>query len=61
MLSVIAATLIARQITQPLQETLEIARRIADGDLTSDARITRRDELGVLQQGIQTWPARCAS
>ncbi len=52
-LSVIAATLIARQITQPLQETLEIARRIADGDLTSDARITRRDELGVLQQGIQ--------
>ncbi|KHL69097.1 hypothetical protein SF06_21410 [Pseudomonas flexibilis] len=53
LLSLLAAVVITRQITQPLQETLEIARRIADGDLTSDARITRRDELGVLQQGIQ--------
>ena len=52
LLSVAAAALITRQITGPLQETLEIARRIADGDLTSEARVTRRDELGVLQKGI---------
>ena len=51
-LSLLAALLISRQITQPLQETLDIARRIADGDLTSETRVTRRDELGVLQKGI---------
>src|SRR5690554_1634292 len=51
-LGLLAALLISRQITQPLQETLDIARRIADGDLTSETRVTRRDELGVLQKGI---------
>ena len=53
LLSLLAAVVITRQITQPLQQTLEIARRIAAGDLTSDTRVTRRDELGTLQQGIQ--------
>src|SRR5690606_29760618 len=53
LLSLLAAVVITRQTTQPLQQTLEIARRIAAGDLTSDTRVTRRDELGTLQQGIQ--------
>src|SRR5690606_31649313 len=52
-LGILAAAMISRQITQPLQETLEIAKRIADGDLTSETRVTRRDELGALQRGIQ--------
>ena len=52
-LGILAAVLISRQITQPLQETLGIAKRIAEGDLTSETRVTRRDELGVLQKGIQ--------
>src|SRR5690606_32768367 len=52
-LGILAAAMISRQITQPLQETLEIAKRIADGDLTSETRVTRRDELGTLQRGIQ--------
>src|SRR5690606_39816953 len=51
-LGLLAALLISRQITQPLQETLDIARRIADGDLTSETRVTPRDELGVLQKGV---------
>lgn len=50
---VIAAWIITRQITKPLQETLGIVESIADGDLTRDMQVTRRDELGVLQQGIQ--------
>ncbi|MEE4706976.1 methyl-accepting chemotaxis protein [Pseudomonas alliivorans] len=52
-LGVMAAVIITRQITRPLQETLAIVDRIASGDLTHTAVITRRDELGVLQQGIQ--------
>ncbi|WP_419219847.1 HAMP domain-containing methyl-accepting chemotaxis protein [Pseudomonas syringae] len=52
-LGILSAVVITRQITRPLQETLAIVDRIAAGDLTHTAVITRRDELGVLQQGIQ--------
>jgi len=48
-----AALIITRQITRPLQDTLVAVKRIADGDLTETLRVTRKDELGVLQQGIQ--------
>lgn len=47
-----AAVIITRQITRPLRETLDVVERIASGDLSHDLRVTRRDELGVLQQGI---------
>ncbi|MDN5676419.1 MAG: methyl-accepting chemotaxis protein, partial [Pseudomonas sp.] len=50
---VLAAIIITRQITRPLRETLEVVEKIATGDLTHTLRVTRRDELGVLQQGIQ--------
>ncbi|MEN5303814.1 methyl-accepting chemotaxis protein [Pseudomonas sp. TWI628] len=49
---VIAAVVITRQITRPLRDTLQAVERIAGGDLTHDLRVTRRDEIGVLQQGI---------
>ncbi|WP_347903928.1 methyl-accepting chemotaxis protein [Pseudomonas purpurea] len=52
LVGVIAAVVITRQITRPLRETLAVVERIAGGDLTQDVRVTRRDELGVLQQGI---------
>jgi methyl-accepting chemotaxis protein len=52
-LGVLAAVIITRQITRPLQETLAVVDRIASGDLTQSQAVTRRDELGVLQQGIQ--------
>ena len=52
LVGVLAAVLITRQITRPLQETLAVVERIAGGDLTQNIRVTRRDELGVLQQGI---------
>ncbi|MCF9017702.1 HAMP domain-containing protein [Pseudomonas syringae] len=52
-LGILAAVIITRQITRPLQETLAIVDRIASGDLTHNEVVTRRDELGVLQQGIQ--------
>ena len=52
LVGVLAAVIITRQITRPLRETLAVVERIAGGDLTHDIHVTRRDELGVLQQGI---------
>lgn len=52
LVGVLAAFLITRQITRPLRETLDAVEKIANGDLSQDLRVTRRDELGVLQQGI---------
>jgi methyl-accepting chemotaxis protein len=52
-LGVLAAVIITRQITRPLRDTLAVVERIASGDLTHTVAVTRRDELGVLQQGIQ--------
>ncbi|MBC3386740.1 methyl-accepting chemotaxis protein [Pseudomonas sp. SWRI12] len=52
LVGVIAAVIITRQITGPLRETLAVVERIASGDLSQNVNVTRRDELGVLQQGI---------
>ncbi|KPY91069.1 Methyl-accepting chemotaxis protein [Pseudomonas tremae] len=48
-----ASVVISRQITSPLALTVELARRIAKGDLTALAKSTRRDELGDLQNAMQ--------
>ncbi|MDD2055004.1 methyl-accepting chemotaxis protein [Pseudomonas putida] len=53
LLGMLASVVITRQITRPLSETLETVKRIASGDLTQSIQITRRDELGALQQNIQ--------
>jgi len=50
---VLAAWIITRQITRPLQDTLGAVQRIAEGDLTATVQVDRRDEMGQLQQGIQ--------
>ncbi|SDB09395.1 methyl-accepting chemotaxis protein [Pseudomonas sp. NFACC23-1] len=52
LVGVIAAVIITRQITGPLRDTLAVVERIAGGDLSHNVIVTRRDELGVLQQGI---------
>ena len=51
-LGALAAVIITRQITRPLRETLGVVERIAAGDLTADLNTQRRDELGLLQQGV---------
>ncbi|MCQ3017893.1 Methyl-accepting chemotaxis protein [Pseudomonas coronafaciens pv. garcae] len=52
-LSILAAWVITRQITTPLQETLEVVERVAAGDLSRNLRVDRKDELGRLQSTIQ--------
>lgn len=49
---IFASIVISRQITLPLGQTVELARRIAKGDLTVDLKTTRRDELGDLQAAM---------
>ncbi|MBF8999657.1 methyl-accepting chemotaxis protein [Vibrio nitrifigilis] len=51
-LGAIAAWIIWHMITKPLNETVKIARRIADGDLTHTVSTKRKDELGQLQSTI---------
>ena len=48
-----SAVLITRQITGPLAQTLQAARRIASGNLSENLRTDRRDELGQLQGAMQ--------
>ncbi|WLH33859.1 methyl-accepting chemotaxis protein [Pseudomonas sp. FP2196] len=48
-----ASVVISRQITSPLALTVDLARRIAKGDLTVQAKSARKDELGDLQNAMQ--------
>lgn len=53
LVGLVASVVISRQITAPLALTVELARRIAKGDLTVQAKSSRRDELGDLQNAMQ--------
>ncbi|MBC7859261.1 MAG: HAMP domain-containing protein, partial [Burkholderiaceae bacterium] len=44
---------ITRSITRPLDKAVEIAQRVAAGDLTTVIRIESRDETGKLMQALQ--------
>ncbi|ALB64068.1 Methyl-accepting chemotaxis protein I (serine chemoreceptor protein) [Cronobacter condimenti 1330] len=48
------AAFITRNITRPLRETLDVANRIAQGDLTVTVSSARRDEPGLLMQSVGT-------
>ncbi|HWH86482.1 MAG TPA: methyl-accepting chemotaxis protein [Pseudomonas sp.] len=50
----IAAWTITRQIIIPLTQTLNVAERVAAGDLTHNLVSLRRDELGQLQRSMQS-------
>nr|WP_060509771.1 methyl-accepting chemotaxis protein [Pseudomonas sp. NBRC 111124] len=49
---VVAGWLITQQITQPLRQTLGLAARIANGDLSQLEPVKRRDEMGQLQTSM---------
>ena len=52
LLGVVIALALSRGITRPLADAVELANRIADGDLTHEIRVQRRDELGHLVQAL---------
>jgi methyl-accepting chemotaxis protein len=50
----LAAAFITRSITHPLGDALNVARQVAEGDLTGTVRVGSRDELGQLLQAMQS-------
>lgn len=44
---------IARMVAQPLEFAVEVARRVADGDLTTDIEVRSKDETGQLMQALK--------
>ncbi|BAP80027.1 putative methyl-accepting chemotaxis protein [Pseudomonas sp. MT-1] len=51
-IGLVAATAISRMIVVPLRYTVQLAQRVAEGDLTQSQKVTRRDELGQLQKAM---------
>ncbi|KQQ40204.1 chemotaxis protein [Duganella sp. Leaf126] len=47
------AAWVARIISRPLQQAVDVARRVADGDLTADVQVTSRDESGQLMASLR--------
>ncbi|CAI2794704.1 methyl-accepting chemotaxis protein [Pseudomonas fluorescens group sp.] len=50
----VAAWAITRQIIIPLNQTLQVAERVASGDLSHNLTSLRQDELGQLQRAMQS-------
>ena len=48
-----AAWLVTRSITAPLNEAVNVARRVAQGDLTGDVAVKSRDETGQLMLALK--------
>jgi methyl-accepting chemotaxis protein len=47
------AVAVARVVSRPLNEAVEVARRVAQGDLTVDIHAAGRDETGMLMQSLR--------
>lgn len=52
-LGVLTAIFITRSITQPLDRAVGVAKRITQGDLTSDVQVTGKDELANLLRTLK--------
>jgi methyl-accepting chemotaxis protein len=52
-LSILVGFLTTRRITGPLNEAVNVAKRVADGDLTSDIKIKTQDETGELMKALK--------
>jgi NtrC-family two-component system sensor histidine kinase KinB len=52
------AVFLANRIVGPLRELTETAARIATGDLDAKARVSSRDEVGILAAGFNTMAER---
>ena len=52
-ISLVVAFLATRSITGPLQQAVVVARRVADGDLTSEIVVSGSDETGQMMQALK--------
>lgn len=59
-LAILIAVVVARSITAPIRQTVEIANRMAEGDLSMNVRVDARDETGQLLNAIRQLVERLA-
>ena len=59
-LAVLAAWIVTRSITRPIGEALEVASRIAEGDLTASVKVDSTDEVGQLLSAMQAMTDKLA-
>jgi len=52
MLAVAVNLVMARLITEPVKESVEVIKKVAEGDLTRDIRVLSRDEIGELAESV---------
>lgn len=57
LLAIAAAVWIIRSIQRPLQSAVEVADKVAEGDLTSHIQVHSKDELGMLLASLQRMQA----
>ncbi|NUU04089.1 methyl-accepting chemotaxis protein [Herbaspirillum robiniae] len=53
LLAAVVAWLVSRSITRPLVNAVGVARRVAEGDLTTRVEVTSRDETGELMAALK--------
>ncbi|HVO66759.1 MAG TPA: methyl-accepting chemotaxis protein [Syntrophales bacterium] len=53
-ISVLINIFITKLITQPIKETIEVIKKVAEGDLTQEIDINSKDEIGDLASSINT-------
>ncbi len=52
-LSIACAIWLTRSIVRPVARAVEVARRVADGDLSADPQVESKDEIGQLQEALK--------
>lgn len=53
LLGIGGAWVVSRSITRPLHAAVDVARRVASGDLSADVTVTSKDETGQLMQALK--------
>jgi methyl-accepting chemotaxis protein len=53
LIGMLLAWWVARVVSQPLNAAVDLARRVAGGDLTADIRVSSNDETGQLMQALK--------
>ncbi|MFA6412800.1 MAG: methyl-accepting chemotaxis protein [Syntrophales bacterium] len=57
-LFVLINVFMARIITQPIMKTIDVVRRVAEGDLTQDIDVDSKDEIGELASSVNTMQSK---
>jgi methyl-accepting chemotaxis protein len=52
LLAVAVNLIMARLISKPVKESVEVIKKVAEGDLTQDIRVLSRDEIGELAESV---------